>query len=275
MPRSLRDRISKRLQAQSLSSSHHGDFTLDSSPRRRRRNGRYSSVCMSSAEQTPLFNAPAPGQGQMLVDIKSQPALWRSTIDSLATASLMLATAELDRLTNRQVSDRSSEVLSSGQSSVCGGPPNSPAMKSSVPTEKPSFRLITTSCVSERPTVPRNLLSLGITMRSGNSMPQAGGHSDRRRRKTSSRFSDIRTTENILEASDEDVCPTTCPPGELFTPPSLDPGGQTLCPFRVSSTDIVESVCTGASELDLAAVPVDRDLEQTHLTQHERAPKGI
>jgi hypothetical protein len=101
MPQSLRDRISKRLQARSLS-SRYGDFTFDSSPRPRRRNDRYSSVYISSAESTPLLNAPVPNQGQVPADAKSQLASWRSAIDPLATASLMLATAELDRLANRQ-----------------------------------------------------------------------------------------------------------------------------------------------------------------------------
>lgn len=275
MSHSLRDRISKRLQARSLTSSRYGDFTFDSSPRRRRRNGRFSSVCVSSAEPTPLFHAPAPSQGQVLVDTKSQPTPGRSTIDPLATASLMLATVELDRLTNRQVSNQSSEVLGSGQSSVCGGPPSSPALNSLVSAVKPSMKLDTTSCVSGRFTIPRKPISVGMNMRSGNCISQAAAHSDRMQRKTSSRFSDTRTTENILEASDEDVSPATCTPGESCTPTNLDPGSQALCPSMASPTEIAESVFTGVWEPGLAAVPVDQGLEQTRSTHPNDAPKGF
>lgn len=267
MPRSLRDRISKRLQARSLS-SRYGDFTFDSSPRRRRRNGRYSSVCMSSAESTPLFNIPAPSQEQKILGAKSQPSSWRSAIDPLATSSLMLATVELDRLTNRRVPDRSSEVLGSGQSSACGGPPNSPAMKSLAPGERSSSRQNTTSYATESSIAPRNPLSLEMTMRSGNSMSQSTAKGQRRQMKTSSRFSDIRTTENIPEASDEDVSPMTCTPGELCTP-NLDSSSQTLYSPLTIPTDISQNSCTGVSEAGLSGVAGDRIAEQTRLTQDD------
>lgn len=268
MPHSLRDRISKRLQARSLS-SRYGDFTFDSSPRRRRRNGRYSSVCVSSAESTPLFNPPAPSHGLGLMDAKSQPSSWRSAIDPLATSSLMLATGELDRLTNRKTADRNSEVLGSGQFSACGGPPNSPSVKSLAPSEQPSLRLNTTSLAAEGSTTPRSALPLGLTVRSGNSMSQSTAHAIRRQRMTSSRFSDIRTPENILEASDEDASPTNCSPGELCTPPSPNPESQSLCASLANHTKIFESDCTGSSGVDLAATPVDRDVKQTLLKKNE------
>ena len=273
MSLSLRDRISKKLQARSLS-SRYGDFTFDSSPRRRRRNDRYSSVCISSAESTPLFNAPAPSQGQVPLDAKTQPASWNSAIDPLATASLMLATVELDRLTNRQVSDRGSEVLGSGQSSTCGGPPSSPAPRSMNPGGKPPLRLNTNSYASERSIIPRKPLPPGFTMRSGNSVPQATPHSSCRQRKTSSRFSDIRTPENILEASDEDVSSTTCTNGGSFTPPSLKPGGQPPCSSLVSPTGVVEYSCTERSGPALGDIPVNRIIEQIHLTQSDPS-KGV
>ncbi|KAG6358088.1 hypothetical protein INS49_013972 [Diaporthe citri] len=256
MPESLRDRISKRLQARSLS-SRYGDFTFDPSPRQRRRNGRYSSVCMSSAESTPLLNAPAPGQGQVIVDAKSQPNSWRSTIDPLATSSLMLAT------------DQSSEVLGSGQSSACGEPPNSPAMKSLAPREKPSSRLSATSCASERSTLPMNPLPLGITMTSGNRISQSTTHGGRRQRMTSSRFSDVRTPENIIEASDEDVSPPTCTPGDLCVLPSRCPGSQPLKSSMTSPTEIAKYSCTAEMGPGLAFVPVDRVVEQTRSTQND------
>lgn len=263
---SLRDRISKRLQARSLS-SRYGDFAFDSTPRRRRRNGRYSSVCMSSAESTPLFNTQAPSQGQVLVDAKSQPNSWRTAIDPLATSSLMLATGELDRLTNRKVSDWGSEILGSGQSSACGGPPNSPAMKSLTPSKQPSLRLNPTSCAPDRSMTPRNPLTLGITMRSGNSMPQSTGHGSRRQRMTSSRFSDVRTPENILEASDEDVSPTTCTPGELCTPPSLGRGGQPFFSSPANPAEAARYDCTKRPNSTFGTIPADQALEQTHLAQ--------
>lgn len=262
MPHSLRDKISKRLQARSLS-SRYGDFTFDSSPRRRRRNGRYSSVCVSSAESTPLFNPPAPSHGQGLMDAKSQPSSWRSAIDPLATSSLMLATSDLDRLTNRKVSNRDSEALGSGQSSVCGGPPNSPSVKSLAPSEQPSLRLNTTNLAAEGPTTPRNPLPLRISVRSGNSMSQSTAHAIRRQRMTSSRFSDIRTPENILEASDEDASPTTC------TPASPSPESQSLCASLANPTRIFKSGRTGSSEPDLAETPVDRVVKQTLSKKNE------
>lgn len=268
MPQSLRDRISKRLQARS-SSSRYGDFTFDSSPRQRRRHGRYSSVCISSADSTPLFNAPAPNQGQELVEAKSQPASWRNTIDPLATSSLLLATIELDRLTNRQISGQNSEVLSSGQSSACGEPPNSPDMKSSAPREKAPLRLNTTSCASERSMTPINPLPLEITVRSGNSMSQSTTHGGRRQRMTSSRFSDVRTPENILEASDEDPPPTTCTPGDLCAPPSLKSGKQPLYSSLASPMDIAGYSSTTESMPDLAVVPVDHVVEKTLSTQND------
>lgn len=268
MPHSVMDRISKRLQTRS-SSSRYGDFTFDSSPRRRRRNGRHSSVCVSSAESTPLFNTPAPNQGQVLMDAKSQPSPWRSAIDPLATSSLMLATGELDRLTNRKISDRSSGVLGSGQSSDGGGPPNSPAMKSLASSEKPSLRLDTTGFASEGSTTPRNPLPQRITMRSGNSIPQSTAHVIRRQRMTSSRFSDIRTPENILEVSNEDVSPTTCTPGELCTPSSPNSESQSLYASLANPTKIAESGCTIGSGLNLPATPVNRFIKQTHLTKNE------
>lgn len=268
MPHSLRDKISKRLQARSLS-SRYGDFTFESSPRRRRRNGRYSSVCVSSAESTPLFNTPARRQGQALTDSKSQPSSWRSAIDPLATSSLMLATGELDRLTNRKISDRSSEVLGSGQSSEGGGPPNSPSIKTLAPSGKPSLRLNTTNFASEGSTTPRNPLSQRITMRSGNSMSQSTAHANRRQRMTSSRFSDIRTPENILEVSDEDVSPTACTAGGLCTPPHPNPESQSLYTSLANPTKIVDSVCTRGSGPDLAAIPVVQVIKQTHLTKNE------
>lgn len=268
MKHSLRDRISKRLQARSLS-SRYGDFTFESIPRQRRRNGRYSSVCMSSAESTPLFNTQAPSQGQVLVDAKSQPDSWRSAIDPLATSSLMLATNELDRLTHRKISDRSFEMLGSGQSSACGGPPSSPATKSFTPNEQPSLRLNPTSCAPDRSMTPRNALPLGITMRSGNSMPQSTGHGSRRQRMTSSRFSDVRTPENILEASDEDVSPTACTPDELCTPPSLGRGSQPFLSSLTSPAEVAKYNFTKGSGSAFAAAPDDRVLEQTHLAQND------
>lgn len=261
MPRSLRDRISRRLQVRSLS-SRYGDFSFDSSPRRRRRNGRYSSVCLSSAESTPLFNVPAPSQEQKVLGAKSQPGSWRSAIDPLATSSLMLATVELDRLTNRHVSDRISDVLGSEQSSACGGPPNSPAMKSLAPGERSSSRLNTTSYATESSMAPRNPLPLEMTLRSGNSMSQSTAKAQRRQMKTSSRFSDIRTTENIPEASDEDVSPMACTP-------NLDSSSQLLYSPLTIPTEIPQNSCTGGSESGLPGVAVDRIAEQTHLTQDD------
>lgn len=267
MQHSLRDRISKRLQARS-SSSRYGDFTFDSSPRRRRRNGRYSSVCMSSAEPTPLFNPPVPNQSQVLGDVKSLPNQWKSAIDPLATSSLMLATVELDRLTNRQVSDRGSEVPGSGQSSTCGGPPNSPAMKSLVPRENTPSSLNTTSCASEICRSPKNALPLGVTMRSGNSVSQSTAHAVRRQRMTSSRFSDIRTPENILEASDEDMLSsTTFTPGTSCTPHSLESHNQPLHSSLATPAKIAQNSCGRGSEPTHAAVPVDRVTEPTILGQ--------
>lgn len=266
MPQSLRDRISKRLQARSLS-SRYGDFTFDSSLRRRRIN-RYSSVYMTSAEPTPLFNSPAPCQAQMPTDTKSQPAPWRSAIDPLATASLMLATVELDRLTNRQVSDRNSEVLGSGQSSACGGPPSSPALRSLPPGDKSSLMLNNTSCVSERSIIPRKPLPPGITMRSGNSVSQSTAHGGCRRRKTSSRISDIRNTENILEASDEDESSTSCLVGEPCPHPSLEIGAQSPYCSTASPAETVGYICAEGSESCLEVVPVNRLVEQTGLMQN-------
>lgn len=268
MQHSLRDRISKRLQARS-SSSRYGDFTFDSSPRRRRRNGRYSSVCMSSAEPTPLFNSPVSIRSQVLGDVKSHPSPWKSAIDPLATSSLMLATVELDRLTNRQVSDRASEMPGSGQSSTCGGPPNSPAMKSLTPRENPSLSLNTTSCASERCISPRNALPLGITMRSGNSVSQSTAHATRRQRMTSSRFSDVRTPENILEASDEDLSSTIFTPGTSYTPQILESHTQTLHSSLATPVKIAQNSCTRGSEPSRAAVPVDRVIEPTTLGQND------
>lgn len=267
MPRSLRDRISKRLQARSLS-SRYGDFSFDSTPRRRRRNGRYSSVCMSSAESTPLFNTQAPSQGRVLVDAKSQPNSWRSAIDPLATSSLMLATGELDRLTNRKVSDWSSEMLGSGQSSACGGPPNSPAMKRLTPSKQPSLRLNTTSCTPDSSMTPRNALPLRIIMRSGNSMPQSTGHGSRGQRMTSSRFSDVRTPENILEASDKDVSPTTRTRGELCIPPSVGCGSQPFFSSPASHAEVANA-CTKGSNSSFTTIPADQALEQTHLARND------
>lgn len=268
MQHSLRDRISKRLQARS-SSSRYGDFTFDSSPRRRRRNGRYSSVCMSSDEPTPLFSPPVPNQSQVLGDVKFQPSTWKSAIDPLATSSLMLATGELDRLTNRLVSDRGSEMPGSGQSSACGGPPNSPAMKSLAPRENLSLNLNTTSCTSERCISPRNALPLGITMRSGNSVSQSTAHATRKQRMTSSRFSDVRTPENILEASDEDLSSTIFTPGTSCTPQSLESHNQPLYSSLATPAKTAQNSCTRGSEPSRAAVPVDRVNEPTTMGQDD------
>lgn len=273
MQHSLRDRISKRLQARS-SSSRYGDFTFDSSPRRRRRNGRYSSVCMSSAEPTPLFNPPIPNQSQIHGDVKSQPGQWKSAIDPLATSSLMLATVELDRLTNRQVSDRSVEVPDSGQSSARGEPPNSPAMKSLAPGETPSLNLNHISCASERCIDPRNALPLGITMRSGNSLSQSTAHAIRRQRMTSSRFSDVRSPEDILEASDEDASSTTYTPGKSCTPPSLGPHNQPLHSSLTSPEKTARKSCT-TSEPGRAAVPVDQVIQHTPLGQDDPSKRFL
>lgn len=267
MQHSLRDRISKRLQARS-SSPRYGDFTFDSSPRRRRRNGRYSSVCMSSAEPTPLFNPPVPNQSQVLGDVKSQPGQWKSAIDPLATSSLMLATVELDRLTNRQVSDRGPEVPDSGQSSTCGGPPNSPAMKSLAPRENSSLSLDTTSCASERSMIPRNTLPLAVTTRSGNSIPQSTAHAIRRQRMTSSRFSDVRTPENILEASDEDVSSTSYTHGISCTPQSLESNNQPLHSSLTSPEKTARKSCR-TSEPGRAVRPVDQVIEHIPLGQDD------
>lgn len=268
MQHSLRDRISKRLQARS-SSSRYGDFTFDPSPRRRRRNGRYSSVCMSSAESTPLFNPPVPNQSQALGDVKSQPSPWKSTIDPLATSSLMLATVELDRLTNRQVSDRGSEVPDSGQSSARGGPPNSPVVISLAQSENLSLSLDTTSCTTERSMTPRKSLPLAITTRSGNSIPQSTAHAIRRQRMTSSRFSDVRTPENILEASDEDMSSTIYTPGASCTSHSLESHNQPLHSSLATTAKIAQDSYTRGSELAHSALPVDRVIEPTPLGQDE------
>lgn len=273
MQHSLRDRISKRLQARS-SSSRYGDFTFESSPRRRRRNGRYSSVCMSSAEPTPLFNPPLPNQSQVLGGIKSQPSPWKSAIDPLATSSLMLATVELDRLTNRRVSDRASDMPGSGQSSARGGPPNSPVEMSLTQSKNSSLSLDTTSCASEKSMTPRNALPLGITTRSGNSIPQSTAHAIRRQRMTSSRFSDVRAPENILEASDEDVSSTIYTPGTSRTPQSLESHSQPLQFSLATPAKIAQNSCARGSEPSCAAVLVDRVIEPTTLGQ-DNPSKGF
>ncbi|KAJ0116856.1 hypothetical protein J7T55_010007 [Diaporthe amygdali] len=174
MQHSIMDRISKTFQ-----SRRYGDFSFDSSSRRRRRNGRHSSVCMSSAESTPLFNALPPNEGQVLVGAQSQPGSWRSTLDPLATASLMLATGELDRLTNRPVSNRSSEILGSGQSSACGVPPNSPAMKSLTSANPPLGAVCTYSGLGPGSQISHSALASSPThveyshMKGENSAPTA------------------------------------------------------------------------------------------------------
>ncbi|KAK2609634.1 hypothetical protein N8I77_003127 [Diaporthe amygdali] len=268
MQHSIMDRISKTFQ-----SRRYGDFSFDSSPRRRRRNGRHSSVCMSSAESTPLFNALPPNEGQVLVGSQSQPSSWRSTIDPLATASLILATGELDRLANRPVSSRSTEVLSSGQSSACGVPPNSPAMKCLTSGEKSSLRMHTTSGASEMSLTPRNPLSAGTITRSGNSMPESAVHGNRRQRKTSSRFSEIRTPENILEASDEDMSTTNSPLDAVCTYPGLGPGSQSSHSSLASPPSLVEySHMKGEASVTTAG-SADQALEKTIVARN--APSKV
>lgn len=263
MQHSIMDKISKTFQ-----SRRYGDFAFDSSPRRRRRNGRHSSVCMSSAESTPLFNALPPNEGQVLVGAKSQLGSWRSTIDPLATASLMLATGELDRLTSRPVLNRSSEVLGSGQSSACGVPPNSPATKSLTSGEKSSLRMNTTSDASEMSLTPRNSLSVGITTRTGNSMTESAVHGKRRQRKTSSRFSEIRTPENILEASDEDISTTNPPLDTVRTYSVLGPGSQSSHSCLASPPTLVESSYMKGENLAPTAGSTDQALEKATVTRN-------
>lgn len=288
MSHSIRDRISKRFQTRSLS-SRYGDFSFDSSPRRRRRNGRHSSVCMSSAESTPLSGALASKEGQALVDAQSHPGLWRNAIDPLATASLMLATAELDRLSNRPGSDRSSEVFGSGWSSACGAPPNSPAMKSFASIRKPFPRMNTTSDFSEMSLIPRKPVPPGLAIRSSNSLTESTSYGSHRQRKTSSRFSEIHAPENILEASDEDAPPARFPSGVVSTCSDLMPERQISHSSLNSALEPIEPSCmrgTGSgptadsSNQALVQAPSTQNAPSKNLwslanSQHRRTSDGV
>lgn len=130
----LETKISRRFHTRNRSSRC--DTSCDASVfRRRRRSARYSSAYMSSAESSPLFDTNASCAGGVHHGPgRADPT--QGVVNLLAAVSLMLATAELDRLAVRAgvASEKCSnpyqsegQAPSSDRSPGHTVPPNTPA----------------------------------------------------------------------------------------------------------------------------------------------------
>ncbi len=103
------------------------EYGYHSGRERRRRNRDSYMACSESAASSLLYNTPASGANP-------SPDISQGVIDPLAIAGMMIATAELDRLSsiadNRSITSRAERApASSGGSSAANVPPNSPVLQ--------------------------------------------------------------------------------------------------------------------------------------------------
>lgn len=218
---SLRDRISRRLHARSRSSRC--DMSYDPmASRHRRRSARYSSVCMSSAESSPLCNTPVSCIGSISSSqVRADPR--HSAVNPLAAVSLLLATTELDRLATRI--EESSEMHLGSHSTAetpnagkcCGHcvAPNTPTIRGLASRETwtgaTSTNLTseteTPRSICQAPTEPLNTPVSNIDTISDGTTSALGlfALNKHRRQKTSSRRSEIFSPEGIAEGFGEDM----------------------------------------------------------------------
>lgn len=231
----------------------------------KRRGIRYSSVCMSSAESTPLFTSPASGHGQLPADCHRSGSIC-GIASPLACAGTMLATNELDRLAIQ--AKEASELRSAPYLT-----PNGPEV-ASYPLNKASFAA---ASIRRRQSQSEGTGSSPLT-----GTPTGALHFPKKsqRRKASSRQSEICTPEGIPEVSDEDLLSSDS--ASVFAS-AVESTPSQPCPRNDSlpSSDIASMLAVNLSPQhddsiasDTLTDPVDQAFERARLTQ-EQPPKVL
>lgn len=289
--RSLKIRIAGRFRTRKRSLRY--NMSGDTTPlRQRRRNARYSSVYMSSAEASPLFNTPPSTHRGGIPNPLShmQNDLGRSSVNPLAAISIEVATKELDRLASRveeasimrrAVDARPESLKISGQSSAQSIKSATPDVKgffiSGTMTESISTKLTSAVVSPTSPSAtPQNTPISGVGTPRDNITGALHALRRYRRRKTSSKLSEIYTYEGIPEDAEEEVflSASTSPygPTTSCTDSRSGPLGSSLLSPR-SPYGYADSYKRGASP-DARIDPVDQAFERALLTQ-DQPPKVI
>lgn len=234
---------------------------------------------MSSAESSPLFNTPVSCARDIpLSSVRSDPS--RSAVNPLAAVSLMLGTAELDRLAIRAgaASERYSMRSQTKPQAPCrerfpnhAVPPNTPALRSVMSsesvTECTSTILTTETQTSASASQPSVLLlntsDAGVDASSDDIGATLHALRKHYRRKASSRIPEIFATEGIPEVSDEeDWFPSSSTSALGPTPSALDSGTNGLHSLGNPANSTQSAPIPGAV-LD----PVDKAFEKARLTE--------
>lgn len=249
----------------------------------RRRGGRYSSMCMSSAESNPLFTTPTSGHGQ----VPAVPFRLGSTYSAVSPstcAGIMLETDERGGLAHW--ADQSSEKRPAPSTM-----PKSPEVAAFSPRNASSAAASRRRSFSHSEnmynpmfldygvsTSTSNLPGLSMKSPSQGSLTGALRHLRRSQRRTaSSRQSEICTPEGIPEASDEDLSGSNSTSGVvpameciISDPNACDNGSLSS---GMSSVPIVPSEDKSFVSGNITD-PVDQAFERARMTQ-EQPPKVL
>ncbi|ORY60804.1 uncharacterized protein BCR38DRAFT_411921 [Pseudomassariella vexata] len=211
----MRDAMSRRLHSlgrrfhrTSSNYSVRPDFPAHPHGKDRRLLARNSSdICPSSGDENPVFNSPA--SDFMPDNTSGKPA------DLLDKASIMIAAAELDRLSS--MGGRSHTPKDPETSSSLGIPPNTPSSPGGFPSGAASPSSAGYAAAAPPPSYapPSNTSASGGP--SGVSTPARRGQ---RRRAARSRLSEVTTPED-LGTADSTL-------SQAFTPPMIDKIGETV-----------------------------------------------
>lgn len=246
---------------------------------RRCRSTRYSSVCMSSTESSPLFTTPVSGHGQIPNDLLRSGSD-RGALNPLASAGIMLATNELDRTVSR--AEQASEVRFAPSLT-----PKGPGVAMTPLNSTPSIE-----ATSRRSLGLSENVNYSPTLEGGTCASASDQHSlliksplsrsltdalcvlrKSQRRKASSRQSEICTPEDIPEVSDEDLSgsdsASTFTSAVEHTPSELCSrnGGLLSSDANLLSVDGLSIQKDAPAKSDNITDPVDQAFERARLTQ--------
>lgn len=288
---SLKDKIAGKFRTHKRSLRY--DMSGDTIPsRRKRRDARYSSVHMSTAESSPLFNTPASfyrGEDpNPLSHIQADPG--GSFVNPLAATSIEVATNQLDRLASRAegtsikrraVDERPESLNISEEPSAQNMRSATPDVKSffisATPTELISTNLASAGVNPDSPTVtPQNTPISGVGTPRDNITGALHALRRYRRRKITSKLSEIYTYEGIPEASEDEAFLSASTPAYKPSPSGTDsrngPSGRWFASPRSScghAGDLQEGVT-----LEAKNEPVNQPVGMALLTK-DNPPKAI
>lgn len=240
---------------------------------------------MYSTEASPLFDTHSSCTGQIpLNQVRPDPS--RSAVNPLAAMSLLAATTELDGLATRVI--EASQMRKAYQAmpetpiseSSPGHAPSSTPTRGSPfsSTNTPGTQITSFITGSETPVSPRGTLSaplnkpvVGISTPSDNILGALQPPRKHRRRKTSSRRSEIYTHEDILEGFDEDhsLSGSISPLGPTHSSTGFGSGNFQSSLTSPTSKDIVPVRRTDDAAPQRSADRVEQAFQQARLTQDE------